>query len=526
MPGCAERCRAKARSDLNAGRTPADTTPAALPPAAPRAGASGDRPPPRSEGSMDASDEQPVGNPHTESLAPPGTDTTGHGEAPALCAGDLLEGRYRYRIERRLGRGGFGSVYEATRLDAGDAGRRCGGEPPARVAVKVLGTATDPLALGALKRELAALLAIRDDRIPAVYDWSLSGDPAFAVLEYFPGGSLADAWPLVGRFDERQTWRLLADLLSALAAAHRASVLHLDVKPSNVLLDGQGGFALTDFGVSQASRMSKGLLHQGRLAVGLGTHGYRAPEQDSRRLTSFDLRTDLWGVGATAWALYTGIDLNKRQDVLRHAEDGNVYGLPPLSDVRLTCPPQLEEVVMGLLTIDPARRPGGAPEVLARLRSIASGFGLDAPTVAAARRPVDPDESRRVVDELVDPLWASICRSPGFERTFARFEDGEVLSPAGEEAHHTLLLLRGRVEVEKDGRVVDVEEREGALLCAISTLTGAPRRATLRARGTVWTCIFNEAEFEQLVTCHPSVAVRMLRGLARRIAAGPPRNED
>jgi CRP-like cAMP-binding protein len=123
----------------------------------------------------------------------------------------------------------------------------------------------------------------------------------------------------------------------------------------------------------------------------------------------------------------------------------------------------------------------------------------------------------------VDPLWASICRAPGFERYFVMFEDGEILSDIGETAHHTFLLLRGEIEVERDGDVIDVEDREGTLVGAISTLTGAPRTVTLRARGPVWTCIFNEAELEQLVTCNSSVAVRMIRTMATRIAGGPPR---
>ena len=435
--------------------------------------------------------------------------------------GDVIQGRWRYGLLRRLGRGGFGSVFLARTLDAdpGDPGA-----PPEQVAVKVLGRMKGTHARTSLKQELAALLSIQHERIPRLYDWSVDHDLSFAVLDYYPQGSLADAWPSIGRFSEEQSWRLLTDLLSALNAAHRASILHLDVKPSNVLIDDHGGFVLTDFGVAHASRMTKGMLHHGQLLVGLGTHGYRAPEQAERTYGSFDLRTDLWGVGATVWALYTGIDLNRRQDVLRHKEQGNIYGLKRLSDVRLHCPPPLEEVVMEMLYIDPSRRPGGAAEVLTRIQAIAQGFGLDAQTVAASRREkVDGGEIRAVIESLVDPLWSSVCRQPGFDRFFVKFDDGEVIAGTGSPVHHTFLLLQGSVEVEREGRALDAESREGTFLCAVSTLTGAPREVTLRARGPVWCCIFNEAELEQMVTCNPAVAVRMIRTLAARLAEGPPR---
>jgi serine/threonine protein kinase len=273
--------------------------------------------------------------------------------------------------------------------------------------------------------------------------------------------------------------------------------------------------------------MTRGLLQQGQLLVGLGTHGYRAPEQADHSLGAFDLRTDLWGVAATAWALYTGIDLNKRHDVLRHKEPGNIYGLQRLSDVRIHCPPPLEEVVMGMLFIDPARRPGGASEVLSQIQAIADGFGLDSQTVAATRRErADPEEVRLLVESLVDPLWSSICCSPAFQRYMVKFPDGEEISRSGVQTHHTYLLLRGQVEVVRDEKIVAVESREGTFLCAVSTFTGVPRQVTLRARGDVWVCIFNEAELEQLVTCNPAVAVRMIRSLANRIAEAPPRHGD
>ncbi len=439
--------------------------------------------------------------------------------------GDELQANYRYRVLRRLGRGGFGSVFLARCLDA----KKAPGEdaPPPLVALKVMARPDDPQARNSLKRELAALLAVRNDRIPKVYDWNLDGETCFAAIQYYPAGSLADAWPFLGRLSPEQTWRLLSDLLQALGAAHRASVLHLDVKPSNVLLDGNGGYVLTDFGVSHSSRMSKGLLHQGQLSIGLGTHGFRAPEQATAKVQNFDLRTDLWGVGATAWALFTGIDLNKRHDVLRTREQGNIFGLQALSDVALDCPPPLEEIIMELLYIDPTRRPGGTAEVLARIQAIASGFGLDTATLAASRRSqVDPAEIEGVIDGLVDPLWASICRSPGFDRYFVKFEDGETIAAVSDLAQHTVLMLTGRVRVEMDGQVIATETREGTFLGAISTLTGARRSATLRAEGPIWCCLFNEAELEQLVTCNPAVAVRMVRSMADRIASGPPRSPD
>ena len=75
-----------------------------------------------------------------------------------------------------------------------------------------------------------------------------------------------------------------------------------------------------------------------------------------------------------------------------------------------------------------------------------------------------------------------------------------------------------------DDRVVAVESREGTFLGAISTLTGVRRQATLRAKGSTWCCLFNEAELEQIVTCNPAIAVRMVRSMADRIATSPPRH--
>jgi serine/threonine protein kinase len=438
-----------------------------------------------------------------------------------LKPGATLEASHRYRVIRRLGQGHFGSVYQGEALGAHEPDA-----PPRDVAIKVLGSSERPETRVALKRELAALRRIEHPQTPSLYDYCIDGPMAFVVMEYFPSGSLKDALSSRGPLEARQCWRLLSDLLLALTAAHRASVLHLDVKPSNVLLDANGGYVLTDFGVAHASRMSKKLLIQGQIPLGLGTHGYRAPEQADQQAGAFDLRTDLWGVGATVWSAFTGVDLNQQGHAMRREENGCIFGLRSLADVHLACPPALESVVMDLLYLDPRRRPGGAAEVLRRVDAMLKGTRPHTPAASSRVNNVSPDAVRAVIEALVDPLWASICRTPGFDSQFMMFEDGDVVSDPADPSHQTHLLLSGEVRIEDGDRLVDIEKDEGAFIGAISTLTNAERRVTLRAQGRVWTCAFNEAEFEQFITCNPSVAVRMLRGMAQRIANGPRRNSD
>ncbi len=434
-------------------------------------------------------------------------------EAPPPGFGTQLQGRFRYRLIKRLGKGAFGSVFFARCLDHDP---RRDDSPPERVAVKILGTTRGP-ALGMLKRELAAMLSIQHDRIPRIYDWALEGEYFFVVLQYFPSGSLRDVMPLQGPVEEEAVWRLLADLLSALDVAHRASILHLDIKPANVLLDGNGGYVLTDFGVSQASRMGRGLL-----PMSVGTPGYRAPEQRKEQFDQYDLRTDLWGVGATAWALATGLNLAERDHLVRENDGDSIYGLPPLSDRRIYCSQELESVIMSLLHLDPARRPGSAAEVLARVQAIVSGSPFEADTLAAARSSnLDEAEIGALIDSLVDPLLSAICRQRGFRRYFVKYADGEPMCSEGEKSYYAFLLLRGTVLVSKRGREITRVSGEGRFLGEVATLSGVPRTATMHAVGTVWSVVLNAAELERFVTCNPAMGLRVIRSMAARLSRMP-----
>ncbi len=426
-----------------------------------------------------------------------------------LAKDQLIRGRHRYRLHRRLGTGSFGTVWLAECIapdrDAPDV-------PPRVVAIKFFSASTDSRAAQFIRRELAALLSMRSPSIPRVYDWAVNERLSFFVMDFYRHGTLADVFKTPGGLNNTATWLLLVDLLRALKAAHRAGVLHLDIKPANVMHDGREGYLLLDFGISQASQVTAGAAR----TIGAGTVGYQAPEQRRLELDRLDTRTDLWAVGATAWAARTGYDLHKHPEKFRTGAKGGEPSLRALSMECLGPSPELEEVIMSLLREDPDSRPGGAAAVLERVKQ-ATGFAVKEEPETARRHDHDEAEVREMIESLMDPLWSSLCRRGDFTRYFARFDNGEYLCREGEAAYETFVLLRGAVRIERAGRLIETDRREGTFIGELATLTGTPRAASVQAVGAVWACIFNAAELERLLAAHPAVAIRLVKLMAERL---------
>jgi hypothetical protein len=422
--------------------------------------------------------------------------------APAF--GTELQGDHRFRLMKQIGRGRFGSVFLARCLDDDGAPAL-----PERVAVKVFPYRR--VESHVLRRELAALLAIRHPRVPRVHDWSLEQRHAFVAMDFFERGSLSPRVATERRPDEDEIWRLLENVLEGLAVAHQASILHLDVKPSNVLIGASGDFALSDFGISECARAG-GVAPRGR-----GTAGYRAPEQNDGRFGAMDARTDLFGAGATVWAFATGLDLARRRP-----PDGSDTALPPLQSLRSDLSSSLDWLVGVLTRVDPEERPASAGEALARLRSIAGRAEPPRADPLAGER-LAPREAAALLAELVDPLAAHVCRDPALRERIVRLAPGELLWAEGEPTDGAVLLLRGAIRVERGDRTLARISREGELLGEVSALTGRPRAASFYADGgPAWVCLLNAAHFERLVAAHPGLALRLLRAMAVRYASGAP----
>jgi eukaryotic-like serine/threonine-protein kinase len=287
----------------------------------------------------------------------------------------------RYRMERRLGAGGFGVVWQAwdEKLER-------------EVAVKVVDRDSDPRT----EREARAAAKLSHPGIVTLYELAGDEDNVYLVSELVDGRSLAELMR-AGALSDRDVARVGSTLCDALRHAHSRGVIHRDVKPQNVMVIAEpaagAGFAkLTDFGVAHIAT-SDPVTRTGDV---VGTLAFMAPEQaEGRRVTG---ASDVFSLALTLFVAWTGYDPARR-----------LHGpLPSLGRLRRDLPIELCDAIDDALDPDPDYRPAPA-RLAAVLESVADELeeegGLVEPATQrrfglTAVRPREHGRERRLAPRL------------------------------------------------------------------------------------------------------------------------------
>jgi len=247
--------------------------------------------------------------------------------------GDLLAGRYR--VVALLGRGGMGEVYRADDLTLSQP-----------VALKFLFAAvtSDEDAIERFRGEVRIARQVSHPNVCRVYDLAEAEGSYFLSMEYVDGEDLGSLLRRIGRLPEDKGLEIARRLCAGLAAAHEKGVLHRDLKPGNVMLDGRGQVLLTDFGLAGLAGEIAGA------EVRNGTPAYMAPEQLAGKEVT--VRSDIYSLGLVLHEVFTG----------KRPMDSKT----PSSWVR-DLDPMIERVILRCLEPEPKARPSSALAVAAAL---------------------------------------------------------------------------------------------------------------------------------------------------------------
>jgi serine/threonine-protein kinase len=308
----------------------------------------------------------------------------------------------RYHVRSRIAHGGMATVYLATdsRLDR-------------QVALKVMHAelARDEEFVSRFIGEAKSVARLSHPNIVAVFDQGSDGQFLYLAMEYVPGRTLRSLLRERGPFSADAALNIMEPILSALASAHAAGIVHRDVKPENVLLTADGRVKVVDFGLARAQTASG----HTRSGLVIGTVAYIAPEQVTGHVTDF--RTDVYAAGVMLFELLTGYQPHTGDSPLSVAYKHVNSDVPPPSHWMEGVPAAMDRLVRAATSRDPRRRPADAGALLQVVQAVRGGADPDAALSAVAAPGAAPGGRHGFLGAPVPPYERAGYDLPGHEST-------------------------------------------------------------------------------------------------------------
>lgn len=276
-----------------------------------------------------------------------------------LRVGTILHGTYR--IDRYLSSGGFGNTYVATNIQFGEQYaikeffmRGISQRDNNNTTVSVSNTdnrETFASQLEKFKKEARRLRKLNNEHIVRVHDLFEENGTAYYVMDYIDGENLSDRLRRTGKpLPEAEVMQFLPQILDALEAAHKEGILHLDLKPVNIMVDKQGVVKLIDFGASKQQSAQGGATTSTAVSY---TNGYAPREQMEQNLEKFGPWTDFYALGATLYTLLTNKKPPLPSDIDDDGSEDKHLALPMPDNSS----EKLRKLVLWLMNTNKNRRP-------------------------------------------------------------------------------------------------------------------------------------------------------------------------
>ncbi|WP_167202194.1 Stk1 family PASTA domain-containing Ser/Thr kinase [Actinomyces respiraculi] len=375
---------------------------------------------------------------------------------------DPLIGRLvdsRYEIVDRVARGGMATVYKAhdRRLER-------------RVALKLMHPhlADSPDFVSRFRREARAAARLSNPGVVAVYDQGSLDGVAYLVMELVEGPNLRDLIA-TGPLSVKEALGLIAQVLRPLGAAHRAGLVHRDVKPENVLLPSDGSVAkVADFGLARAVTESA----QTTTGNVLGTVAYLAPELITAGVSS--PRADVFSAGVILYELLTGEQPLAADTPIQIAFRNVHEDVPLVSTLVPQTPAPVDALVTAMTRREPNERLADADEALARLRAVVAELS---PSEMSVKRggATGSLRTQEVLAANAEAARQAVRQEP-------EADDEDVTPAAG---FRTVSLPIGSIGTDAAGATRSLDRSGLATSSQATTSLARPRHGRVRRRAVV-----------------------------------------